>query len=141
MFARGVFSFHSLPLPASVENSPSPIVPTLARRFRKSNHSRTSAIPGGGGYTGFLVRPIRLTSKSFVSPTYAITGGCTFCGNVGAPTFPCSFSSQALPRFSFFLTAYALFHFPYHPYLPVLQHLPHSSPKNPGIPPPAGGAA
>jgi hypothetical protein len=46
----------------------------------KSNYSCTYRVPGGGGYTGFLVRPIRLVSKSFVSPTYAKTGGYAPCG-------------------------------------------------------------
>jgi hypothetical protein len=93
MFARGFFSFHSAHLPTHPENSLSPIIATLARSFCKSNHSRTYRIPGGGGRTGFLVRPIRRASKSFVSPTYAHfarnlfvsptyakTGGYTPCG-------------------------------------------------------------
>jgi len=93
MFARGVFSFHSAPVPASLENFLTPIIPTLARPSRKSNHSRTYGIPGGGGCTGFLVRPIRRASKpfdsppyqipvrnSFVPPPYAKTGGYTLCG-------------------------------------------------------------
>src|SRR3977135_2556000 len=80
MFVRGVFSFHPPRLPASPEYLPSPIIPALARLFHKLNHSRTYRIPGGGGYTGFLVRPIRLVSKSFVSPTCAKTEGSPPCG-------------------------------------------------------------
>ena len=100
MFARGVFSFQPARLPAYPENSASSIIPTLARRSRNSNHSRTYGIPGGGGCTGSLVRPIRRASKpfvsptynitvrnSFVSPTYAKTGGYATVENVGAPTF------------------------------------------------------
>jgi len=34
------------------------------------------------------------------------------------------------------VAACALFHFPYHPYLSFLQRLPHSLPKDPGVPPP-----
>jgi hypothetical protein len=56
--------------------------------------------------------------------------------NVSAPTFPRFSCSQALSQFPFFSTACALFHFAYHPYLPSLQYLPHSSPENPGVPPP-----
>jgi hypothetical protein len=73
MFARGVFSFHPAPFLASPENPPSPIIPTLARPSRKSNHSRTYRVPWGGGCTGFLVRPIRLVPKPFVSPAYKIS--------------------------------------------------------------------
>src|SRR5258708_29987285 len=60
MFARARLPFHPAPVPASRENSLSPIIPTLARLFRKSNHSRTYGTPG------FLVRPIRLVSKPSV---------------------------------------------------------------------------
>ena len=74
MFARGAWSFQPARLPASPKNISSSIILTLARPSRKSNHSCTSAIPGDGGYTGFLVRPIRYGSKPFVSPTYAKTG-------------------------------------------------------------------
>src|SRR5260221_12591040 len=80
MFARGVLSFHPASTPASCENSPSPIIPALARISPKSNYSRTYGIRPGGGCTGFLVGPIRLVSKSIASPTYAKTGGCTPCG-------------------------------------------------------------
>ena len=84
--AEGFFSASSVPLP-------SPILPTLAHPSRKSNLSRTYRVPGGGGNTGFLVRPIHLVSKSLVSPayarlarkflvspTYAKTGGHPPCG-------------------------------------------------------------
>jgi hypothetical protein len=67
----------------------------------KSNHSRTYGIAGGGGYTGFFVRPIRRASKAFVSPTYAKTEGCRPVENVGAPTFlifPLIFRSFCLSR-------------------------------------------
>src|SRR5579859_8156414 len=99
MFARAFLSYHSARIPACPENLPNPIIPTLLSRASferhsrpscKFNYSRTSAMPGGGGYTGFLVRPIHFVSKafisptyeisvrnSFVSPTYAKTGGCT----------------------------------------------------------------
>jgi hypothetical protein len=100
MFARGVFSFHPVRFHAYPENLPSPIIPTLARPSRKSNYSRTYGMSLGGGCTGFLVRPIRLVSNpfvsppyqisvrnSFVSPTYAKTGGTPSPKNVGAPTF------------------------------------------------------
>jgi hypothetical protein len=100
MFARGVFYFHSAPLPTCPEKSLSPIIPALARRARKSNHSRTYGIAGGGGCTGPFVRPIRRASKPFVSPTYQVsarnslvsptyakTGGVPPPKNVGAPTF------------------------------------------------------
>jgi hypothetical protein len=80
MFARGVVSFQPARLPAYSENSASPIIPTLARRSRNSNHSRTYGIPGGRGCTGSLVRPIRRASKPFVSPTYAKTEGYAPCG-------------------------------------------------------------
>src|SRR5579859_3511596 len=73
MFARGVFSFHSAPLPTCPEKSLSPIIPALARRARKSNHSRTYGIAGGGGCTGLFVRPIHRASKPFVSPTYQVS--------------------------------------------------------------------
>ncbi len=46
MVARAILSFHPAPFHASGE-SPA-----------KSNYSRTYGIPRGGGYTGFLVRPI-----------------------------------------------------------------------------------
>jgi hypothetical protein len=100
MFARGVFSFHPVRFHAYPENLPSPIIPTLARPSRKSNYSRTYGMSLGGGCTGFLVRPIRLVSNpfvsppyqisvrnSFVSPTYAKTGGTHSPKNVGPPTF------------------------------------------------------
>src|SRR5260221_7076360 len=80
MFARGAFSFHPARFPAYPENLPSPIIPALARNSPKSNYSRTYGIPWGGGCTGFLVGPIRLVYNSFVSPTYAKTGGYTPCG-------------------------------------------------------------
>ena len=93
MFARGVLSLYSARFPAFSESPLTPIIPTDARPSHKSNHSRTYGIPGGGGCTGFLVRPIRLASKPFVSPTYphfarnffvsptyAKTGGYTPCG-------------------------------------------------------------
>ena len=89
----GVFSFHSARLPTYPENFLSPIIPTHTRRARKSNHSRTYELPGGGGCTGSIVRPIRRASKPFVSATYAHfarnslvshtyakTGGYTPCG-------------------------------------------------------------
>src|SRR5260370_16691411 len=72
MFARGVFSFQPARLPAFPENLPSQIIPTLARLSRKFSHSRTYRVPGGGGYTGLFVRPTRFVSKSFVSPTSKI---------------------------------------------------------------------
>ncbi len=109
MFARGVFSFHPAPLPACPEKSLTPIIPARlsrapverdTRRARKSNHSRTYGIAGGGGWTGLFVRPIRRASNPFISPTcqisvrnslvsftYAKTRGCTPVENVGAPTF------------------------------------------------------
>ncbi len=109
MCAREVFSFHPAPLPACPEKSLSLIIPARlsrapferdARRARKSNHSRTYGIAGGGGCTGFFVRPIRRASKPFISPTcqisvrnsfvsstYAKTKGYTPVENVGAPTF------------------------------------------------------
>src|SRR3984957_13300745 len=99
MFVRALLSFYPARLPAFPGNLPSLIIPARlsrvpferdARPSRKSNYSRTSAIPGGGGYTGFLVRPIRIVSKSFdsppdqisvrksfVSPTYAKNRGAT----------------------------------------------------------------
>src|SRR5882762_2826529 len=80
MFARARLPFHPASVPASRENSLSPIIPALARLFPKSNHSRTYRIPRGRGCTSFLVRPIRRVPKSFVSPTYAKTGGTPPCG-------------------------------------------------------------
>jgi len=98
-FARGVLSFHLERSPISRRFFLSPTIPALlsrapiernARPACKSNYSRTSAIPRGGGYTGYLVGPIHFVSKSFishtckitvrnsfVSSTYAKTGGCT----------------------------------------------------------------
>src|SRR5579859_257531 len=78
MFARGAFSFHPAGLSAFPENLLSPIIPAHAKRARKSNHSHTYGIPGGGGCTGLLVRPVRRVSKPFVSPTYAHFGH-NFC--------------------------------------------------------------
>src|SRR6266478_326468 len=54
-----------------------------SRLSPQSNHSRTFGMTGGGGCTGFLVRPIRSAPKPFVSPTYA-----HFAGNFFAsPTY------------------------------------------------------
>src|ERR1700719_988316 len=95
MFSRGAFSFHSARLPASPENSLTPIIPARlsraplerdARPSRKSNYSRTYEIPGGGGCTGFLVRPIRRVSKPFVSPTYQISARNSFVSPTYAKT-------------------------------------------------------
>jgi hypothetical protein len=73
MFARVVLTFHPAHLSTCEPDSLSPIIPTVARPSHNSNHSRTYEIPRGGGYTGFLVRPIRCASKPFVSPTCKIT--------------------------------------------------------------------
>jgi hypothetical protein len=51
MFACGVFSFHPARCLASREFSLNSIIPTLARLSRNFNHSRTYALPGGGGCT------------------------------------------------------------------------------------------
>jgi hypothetical protein len=62
MFARGFLSLHRAPLSASRKNS------------ANSNYSRTYATPGVGGV------PVSWSDRSrnsFVSPTYANTGGCT----------------------------------------------------------------
>src|SRR6202035_2000029 len=48
-FARAPLSFLTTPLPASNQNSLSPMIPALANSPRKSNHSRTYRTPGGGG--------------------------------------------------------------------------------------------
>src|SRR6266849_3499256 len=53
-FSRGLLSFHPASAPASPENSLSSIIPIHARPSRKSNYSRTSATPGGGGIYRFL---------------------------------------------------------------------------------------
>jgi len=99
MFARGVLSFHPTPLPASSENSLSPIIPALARVSRKSNHSRTYGVPGGGGCTGFLVRPIPRASKSFVSPACKISVRNSFASPTYAKTGGGGTSSQnSFPR-------------------------------------------
>src|SRR5579859_6348864 len=94
MFARGLVSFQPPRLPAYPENSASPIIPTLARRSRNSNHSRTYGIPGGGGCTGFLVRPIRCASKPFVSPTCQISVRNSFVSPTYAKTGGGGMSSQ-----------------------------------------------
>jgi hypothetical protein len=99
-FARGVFSFHPAPLYTCPEKSLSPIIPALARRVRKSNHSRTYGIAGGGRCTGFFVRPIHRASKplfplhtKFLLTTLLFPlltqkqGGVPTRKNVGAPTF------------------------------------------------------
>jgi len=111
MFAREVLSFHSALPPGHNPKLLSPIIPTRLCRVpfkrdaqlpHKPNYSHTLAlsvsgegygIPGDGGCTGFLIRPIRRASKpfvsptcrisvddSFVSPTYAKTGGYPSCG-------------------------------------------------------------
>src|SRR5258708_20294389 len=80
MFARGAFSFHPARFPAYPENLPSPIIPALARISPNSNYSRTYGIPQGGGCTGFLVGPIRLVCKSFVSLHTQKQGGMPPCG-------------------------------------------------------------
>jgi hypothetical protein len=113
MFARAFLSFHpagSLPTPKSsqIQLFRHSCPERHSRGMRglpvNSNYSRTSAMPGGGGYTGFLVRPIHFVSKAFISPTYEIsvrnslvsptyakTGGVHPSKNVGAPTFSLSF--------------------------------------------------
>jgi len=54
MFARERLSFQPPRLSTYQPDSLSPIIPTLARPSRKSNHSRTYGIPrGGGGYRFF----------------------------------------------------------------------------------------
>src|SRR5258705_10187811 len=50
---EGFFSDSSTPLTKSTKLNHSH---TCKARSRKPNHSRTYGIPGGGGYTGFLVR-------------------------------------------------------------------------------------
>jgi len=89
MCARGVFSFHSAPLPTCPEKSLSPIIPALARRARKSNHSRTYGIAGGGGCTGLFVRPIRRASEPFVSPTYQVSARNSLVSPTYAKTGGC----------------------------------------------------
>jgi len=49
MFVRALLSFHTAPLPGHNQNLLSPIIPTLARLSRKSNHSRTYRTPQGEG--------------------------------------------------------------------------------------------
>jgi len=84
-----------------VRKSPplTPELPTLARLSGKFNHSRTYARPGGGGCTGFLVRPIRRSSKSFVSPAYKISVRNSFASPTYAKTGGGGTSSQnSFPR-------------------------------------------
>src|SRR5258708_3394075 len=74
---------HNPPLlgrkPSSVKsNHPHTLVPSA---FREGY-----AIPGEGGSTGFLVRPIRLVSNSFVSPTYQISVRNSFVSPTYAKT-------------------------------------------------------
>src|SRR5258708_1179510 len=54
MFARERLSFQPPRLSTYETDSLSPIIPTLARPSRKSNHSRTYGIPGGGGIYRFF---------------------------------------------------------------------------------------
>ena len=106
MFARGVFSFNPARLPAFPQNRPTPIIPALARSSSKSNYSRTYTVPGEGDIPVFL-------SDQFTALF---------------PQKPC-----APP--SFFSISCALFHFPYHTYLPPFLYLPHSFQKNRGCTP------
>ena len=87
MFARGVFSFQPARLPAYPENSASPIIPTLARRSRNSNHSRTYGMPGVGDVPVSLSDQFAaLLSLLFPLPMQK-QRGMPPVENVGAPTF------------------------------------------------------
>jgi hypothetical protein len=46
-FAQALLSFLPTSLPASIQNSLTPIIPTLAHLPANPNYSRTYAIPGG----------------------------------------------------------------------------------------------
>jgi hypothetical protein len=107
MLARRVFSFHPPRLHAS---SCSPSKP-------------------------FVSPTCKLTVRnSFVSPTYAKTGGCT-PPKMSARRHFLSLFSQPHSRPSCFSITCALFHFPYPAYLPPFQYHPHSCPKNRGYTP------
>src|SRR5713101_8263261 len=108
MFARGVFSFHPARCFASPENSPSPIIPTLARLSRKFNHSRTYGIPQGRGCTGFLVGPIPLVSKPFVSPAYQISARNSFASPTYAKTGEYAPTSKCRLADIFYFSPYIL---------------------------------
>jgi hypothetical protein len=100
MFARGVFSFYPASIPASPENSPSPIIPTLAHSLRKLNHYYHLCETGGGGVpvslSGQFASPLSLLFPQHpkfprATPLFPLDtqkqGGTPPVENVGAPTF------------------------------------------------------
>src|SRR5208283_3221871 len=60
-FARGLVSLHTPPLLGRTSRPLSPMIPTLARRSRKSNYSRTYRPPPGEGLVipSFVLKPAR----------------------------------------------------------------------------------
>src|SRR5208283_5433174 len=62
-FARGLVSLHTPPLLGRTSRPLSPMIPTLARRSRKSNYSRTYRPPPGGRVWSYQVsfssQPVR----------------------------------------------------------------------------------
>ena len=116
MLARGVFSFYPPRLHASGGFPSKPSVsPTCKITVR----------------------------NSFVSPTYAKTGGWApsgsktlkFCLKCRRADILSLFSPNPHSLSSCFSITSTLFHFPYPAYLPPFQYLPHSCPKNRGYTP------
>jgi hypothetical protein len=134
MLARGFLSLHRAALSASFKNS------------ANSNYSRTYPTPQGEGNTGLLVRPFpQLLCFPCLRKNRGVRGmskqNSFLPSRLFRPLKQCRradicslFSPNPHSRLSFLSITCALFHFPYHTHPLSLQYLPHSFPKNPGVP-------